>query len=64
MLFLIIATFLAVVLYIQNFIDKLYNDGETTYESIAVQARFSELKLDIIKAVVNLYLKKKIIFEK
>jgi len=42
---------------------KLYNDDDTTYETIAVQSRFSELKSDIIKAVANLYLKKKIIFE-
>ena len=43
--------------------DKLSNDNETTYETIAIQSRFSEVKSDIIKAVANLYLKKKIIFE-
>ena len=43
--------------------DKLYNDDETTYETIAVHSGFSEVKTDIVKAVANLYLKKKIIFE-
>lgn len=47
----------------EDIIDKLYSDSETTYESIAIQSRFSELKIDILKAVANLYLKKKIIFE-
>ena len=46
-----------------DIMDKLYNDDKTTYETIAVHARFSELKTDIVKAVANLYLKKKIIFE-
>ena len=46
-----------------DIMDKLYNDDETTYETIAVHSRFSELKSDIVKAVANLYLKKKIIFE-
>lgn len=46
-----------------DIIAKLYNDDETTYETMAVHSRFSELKLDIVKAVANLYLKKKIIFE-
>ena len=46
-----------------DIIDKLYNDDETTYETIAVHSRFSELKSDIVKAVANLYLKKKIVFE-
>lgn len=46
-----------------DIMDKLYNDNETTYETIAVHTRFSELKSDIVKAVANLYLKKKIIFE-
>lgn len=43
--------------------DKLYNDDETTYETILVKSRFSTLKSDVVKAVANLYLKKKIIFE-
>lgn len=43
--------------------DKLYCDRETTYETIVTQSRFSELKCDVINAVANLYLKKKIIFE-
>lgn len=46
-----------------DIMDKLYNDDETTYETIAAHSRFSELKSDIVKAVANLYLKKKIIFE-
>lgn len=47
----------------EDIMDKLYNDDETTYETIAVHSRFSEVKTDIVKAVANLYLKKKIIFE-
>ena len=47
----------------EDIIDKLYVDRDTTYESIAVQSKFSTLKLDIVKAIVTLYLKKKIIFE-
>ena len=47
----------------EGIMDKLYNDDETTYETIAVHSRFSEVKTDIVKAVANLYLKKKIIFE-
>lgn len=47
----------------EEIMDKLYNDDNTTFDTIAVQARFSELKQDIVKAVANLYLKKKIIFE-
>lgn len=43
--------------------DKLYNDEESTFETIATYSRFSTLKSDVVKAVANLYLKKKIIFE-
>ena len=46
-----------------DIMDKLYNDDETTYETMAVHSRFSEQKTDIVKAVANLYLKKKIVFE-
>ena len=46
-----------------DIMDKLYTDRDTTYESIAIQSKFSTLKLDIVKAIVTLYLKKKIIFE-
>lgn len=46
-----------------DIMDKLYDDSTITYETIAFQSRFSGLKSDIIKAVANLYLKKKIIFE-
>lgn len=43
--------------------DKLYDDEESTFETIATYSRFSALKSDVVKAVVNLYLKKIIIFE-
>ena len=46
-----------------DIMDKVYGQEEATFETIAVQSRFSELKSDIVKAVANLYLKKKIIFE-
>ena len=46
-----------------DIMDKVYSQEEATFETIAVQSRFSELKSDIVKAVANLYLKKKIIFE-
>ena len=45
-----------------DIMDKLYNNGET-YETMAIQSRFSELKSDVVRAVANLYLKKRIIFE-
>ena len=48
--------------YEEDIMDKIY-DNNDTYETIAVQSRFSELRSDVIKAVANLYLKKKIIFE-
>jgi len=43
--------------------DKLYSDKDATFETIAAESRFSELKSDVLNAVANLYLKKKIIFE-
>lgn len=43
--------------------DKLYNEDNATYETIKTYSRFSEIRTDVIKAVANLYLKKKIIFE-
>lgn len=46
-----------------DIMDKVYGDEDATYETVAVQSRFSELKSDVIKAVANLYLKKRIIFE-
>lgn len=46
-----------------DIMDKVYNQEDATFETIAVQSRFSDLKSDIVKAVANLYLKKKIIFE-
>lgn len=45
-----------------DIMSNLYNKGET-YETMAIQSRFSELKSDVVRAVANLYLKKKIIFE-
>lgn len=46
-----------------DIMNKLYSDSGTTYETLAIHSRFSELKSDVVKAVANLYLKKKIIFE-
>ena len=46
-----------------DIMDSVYSQKYATFETVAVQSRFSELKSDIIKAVANLYLKKKIIFE-
>lgn len=45
-----------------DIIDKLYSDA-STYETISIHSRFSEFKSDVVKAVANLYLKKRIIFE-
>lgn len=47
----------------EDIMDNVYGCEDATYETVAVQSRFSELKTDIIGAVANLYLKKKIIFE-
>ena len=33
------------------------------FQTVAAESKFSELKADIIKAVANLYMKKRIIFE-
>jgi len=46
-----------------DIMDKVYGDENATFETVTVRSRFSELKLDCIKAVANLYLKKRIIFE-
>ena len=46
-----------------DIMDRVYGQEDATFETVAVQSRFSELKSDIMKAVVNLYLKKRIIFE-
>ncbi len=45
----------------EDLIEKVY--GNDDIESITINARFSELKSEVIKAVANLYLKKKIVFE-
>ena len=46
-----------------DIMDRVYGQDDATFKTVAVQSRFSESKSDIIKAVVNLYLKKRIIFE-
>ena len=46
-----------------DIMNKVYGQDDATFETVAVHSRFSELKSDIVKAVANLYLKKKIIFE-
>lgn len=47
----------------EDIIDKLYNDPDATQETIAIASRLSRLKTDVLQAVTNLYLKKKIVFE-
>ena len=42
---------------------KLYHDSAVTTDTINADSRFSQLKSDVLQAVANLYLKKKIIFE-
>ena len=46
-----------------DIMDSIYSKEDATFETISVQSRFSEVKCDFVKAVANLYLKKKIIFE-
>lgn len=46
----------------EEIINKLYGNDETE-EKIASVSRFSKLKTDVLQAVANLYLKKKIVFE-
>lgn len=46
-----------------DIMDKLYDEEDETYETLANRSRFSTLKTDVVRAVVNLYLKRKIIFE-
>ena len=46
-----------------DIMDKVYGEENATFETVTVRSRFSELKTDCIKAVANLYLKKRIIFE-
>ncbi len=43
--------------------DKLYADKDVTEDNIISASRFSHLKTEILQAVSNLYLKKKIVFE-
>ena len=43
--------------------DKLYIASDETADTLMTASRFSRLKSDVLQAVANLYLKKKIIFE-
>lgn len=47
----------------EEVIDKLYYNPETTSDTIVIDSRFRQLKTDVLQAVANLYLKKKIVFE-
>lgn len=47
----------------EEIIDKLYYNPETTSDTIVIDSRFRQLKTDVLQAVANLYLKKKIVFE-
>ncbi len=46
-----------------DLMDKLYADERTTDDNIITESRFSHLKTEILQSVLNLYLKKRIIFE-
>lgn len=46
-----------------DMMDKLYADDDATEDSIITNSRFSHLKTEVLQAVSNLYLKKKIVFE-
>ncbi len=46
-----------------DIIDKLYADESTTEDNIITESRFGRLKTEILQSVLNLYLKKRIIFE-
>ena len=47
----------------EDIITKLYDDPDTTQETIEIASRLSRLKTDVLQSVTNLYLKKKIVFE-
>lgn len=47
----------------EDIMEKVYGDENETYKTLANSSRFSALKTDVIRAVVNLYLQRKIIFE-
>lgn len=47
----------------EDIMDELYADEQSTAQTIFSASRFSQLKIDVLQAVTNLYLKKKIIFE-
>ena len=46
-----------------DIMDKIYDNPTDTSDTIITDSRFSKLKTDVLQAVANLYLKKKIIFE-
>ena len=46
-----------------DIMEKVYSDRGNDFSTLAVKSRFSTLREDLIKAVANLYMKKKIIFE-
>ncbi len=47
----------------EDIIGKVYSRKSVDFQTVAAESKFSELKADIIKAVANLYMKKRIIFE-
>lgn len=46
-----------------DLMDKIYDSPDVTSDTINTGASFSQLRTDILQAVANLYLKKKIVFE-
>ena len=47
----------------EDLIKKIYDNEEATYKTVNTESRFSNVKIDILQTVANLYLKKKIVFE-
>ena len=47
----------------EDLMDKLYDSPLVTTDTINTDSRFSSLKADVLQAVTNLHLKKRIIFE-
>lgn len=48
----------------EDILNALYSDEITTSDNIGIVSRFSTEQLPVLQAVVNLYLKKQILFEK
>ncbi len=44
-------------------VDALYSDDITTYKNISIHSRFSEERVPVLSSIVNLYLKKMVVFE-